>query len=1385
MTEEDADNYCLICGEDFSESTEEEIEKCVQCKQRYHAHCINRWCDEGEVPGLYGKRGCPYCRDRRICISDIHMEINLAIRSNKPIDYLQYLVDNGANVNYKIPTDITPLHIVCGTHTDRVDYAKFLVDNGAKFYIDGEGDTFFHMFSSTNNLKIANFFIDYIKEKNTILIEEEEYDLMKIFNLRNNFGVTPLHISSFSNKPEMVSLLIENNADINDQDVNGLTPLHTALINKAYESALILNSANNNLDNSLTSEGDTILHTCIMAGYSDLFTAFLSKGADINKQNDDGETPILYAIKAGNLDFCKSLIDNGADINTPTKDGSTPIHYAAIEEHTSILQLLLNNDVKVNVKDEDGETPLHLAANSGSKEVLKLLLSYYKDNIDVVTNDNRTPLHYAALSAKEDNIAILLNAGVIYDPFNPEETITVKANVNAIDFRGDTPLHCAVRVNCRRCVSQLIENAADIFIANQNNETAFDLSEIVIRKTKERLLAANAALVSLESTNTSGFSEEELQTHLNSITRFQIDSNNAENLHYIAVNIHNVLQISNLRNRLESAHLASDASNAAATSFDSDNERNSDSESDSDSESNSESESENEEIRRRLMLTTVLRRFGEDWESEPAFPLLSRENLERMPLHILREIRDLYQRLSERAQNMIVSEIPVTAQQREELEQRNEVESLPERLLAIEREVNTEVEQLIDNVSRAQDWRNNMNTPASQEERLAEGDSAASSDNQSGGNKEECKKHIGGTNSLEELEDIDSSQHSVNSANSIRSAFQHNRYFKNIERQLQQKKQERLGKKMMERLYYYKSIHFREPQILDSPSESEDEELINILNSRMQRLGISNYSLYNDIKESLDAGANPDYIEEWNMNGNKTPLILAVEEGWYHIVKILLKYGADPNIVVQSFHGVKRTALSQAIKKGRYEIVLLLIKNGVNVNFVEDSTNLTPLQVAILERNKDIVELLLKNGASPHGTDREGNTILDMAPLLAKYWYENNSRELSRSDMNNQEAVMKIFDDYYAQKAVDKGMVAEVGAMYKVKLPANISGEYGANVEDTDFKDGVIQKFLGGMKPEDLTPEKLKELEPYLSTNLENSLYEYLDIFDKKHPRFYCKSVESKLDELEKWMIHTLLRLQDGFPFASFYIGGRVIPNTPLRRDIHFTTDLEDQEEDVNETELHTQEDIKKFIRFFKKQSSNEILKLFNMFVLSNPILHHHTGTDRYIILDIPVIYNYYLFEHIVGNNRVIRAYDRENSNNYRFGIGGLVTIDSTAVPHLGLDPTMVEREIDAHEELRLNIKAFQKKIIRICSYNAIEKSRKRFEDESDNLLLDKEEEKMLWATVYDVEFFKHIENGMNESDADEEALKEANLVIANKNKDYGPDLVNLFNEIELDEVER
>ena len=1022
--------------------------------------------------------------------------------------------------------------------------------------------------------------------------------------------------------------------------------------------------------------------------------------------------------------------------------------------------------------------------------------------------------------------------------------------------------------------------------------------------------------------------------------------------------------------------------------------------------------SESEEQQRQQILTIILRNFGEDWESEPAFPLLSRENLERMPLHILREIRDLYQRLTERAQNMMLSDIPVTAQQREELEQRNEVESLPERLVGIQREVNTEVEQIINNVLSGQDWRNNMNTPASVERRLAEirlaeDESSVSSENQSGGmenlkpfNKEKLekldrympgawdfvqmqkdridemplekshqkfvcpdiydkidflegwmrkvinkfqpnnpnihleirgffpnlppkifnhdtlsstmhiilgnpslsedakaniklflkniamgvvrlaggifqlgpqpqtvleemavgpnplggnllssllsyrandifenwdvevqghelqgyninisekrtgenpvgglqgpiffringlnmehieedlpeileginvlkqqvartcnvrsnritraggkrkllrykyKKHLGGSDNFEEIGDdnfsdtqsdfysdpLDNSSHSIRRATrDLRN--QDMRVALDLMSSVRINRKERLSRELMDCLYHYESMHFTESQRLDSTTnieseESEDEELVNIAELRMQRLGISKDSLYNEIKYLLNKGANPNYIDESDTT-HTTPLIVAAKNNWYNIVNLLLESGA--NIEKEIYE--KGNALIQAVREGHHEIVLLLIKKGANVNHAQNVSDMTALHWAVLISRENIVKLLLKNGANPdlrakpwessigdvwpRRADRSGavswNTSEGYTPFeLAIFILDQGSSDIramwgSEAHYSEEHPVVKtvkIFQDYYAQKAVDKGMVAEVGAMYKVKLPANISGEYGKNIENTDFKDGEIQKFLGGMKPEDLTPEKLEEL---LSTyRVNNKIYEYLDIFDKKHPRFDCKSDESKLDELEKWMIHTLRTLRRTFEDASFYIGGRVIPNTPLRRDIYFS-----DEENVNETKLKTEEEIKNFIRDFKKQPSIEIKKLLKMFVSTTPRVHNHTGTERYFFMDLVVVYNYYLFERIDWNSNVIRPYNRENSNDYRFGIGGLLSLRNGALNQ------RVEDEINAHKELKLNVAAFKKKLIRISCYRAEEKSRKRRLKKQEDIRMD------------------------------------------------------------------
>jgi len=729
-------------------------------------------------------------------------------------------------------------------------------------------------------------------------------------------------------------------------------------------------------------------------------------------------------------------------------------------------------------------------------------------------------------------------------------------------------------------------------------------------------------------------------------------------------------------------------SGAAETKQDSDSESESDSDSESDSESeseneelqrrsesDSESESENEELQRRLMLTTVLRLFGEDWESEPGFPLLSRENLERMPLHILREIRDFYQRASERVQNMWLREIPVTAQQREELEQRNEVESLGERVFAIQREVNTEVERLIDIVLRAQDLRNDMNTPASVERRLAEirlaeDESSVSSDNQSGGmenlkpfNKEKLEKldrYMPGAWDFVQMEKDRTDEMPLERSHQkfvcpdiydkidflegwmrkVINKFQPNNpnihfeirnYFQNLP----------------PKIFNHDTLSRTIQIILGNTNQSEDAEVIIKQFLKNIAMGVVRLSggifqqgpIPQTVLEEMVVGPNP-------LGGN--------------LLSILLSYRA--NDIFQNWD----------VEVQGHEL------EGYNINISEKRTGENPvggLQGPIFFRI---------NGFNLEHIEEDLPEILEGINVL--------KQQVART--------CNVRSNRITRAGGKKKLLK-----YKYKKHLGGSDNF-EEIGNNSFSDGEIQKFLGGMKPEDLTPEKLEEL---LSTyRVNNKIYEYLDIFDKKHPRFDCKSDESKLDELEKWMIHTLLTLQLTFEDASFYIGGRVIPNTPLRRDIYFS-----DKENVNETKLKTEEEIKNFIRDFKKQPSIEIKKLLKMFVSTTPRVHNHTGTIRHLGLNLVVVYNYYLFENIDWNSNPIRPYNRENSNDYRFGIGGLWSLRNGALNQ------RVKNEINAHKELKLNVSAFKKKLIRISCYRAEEKSRKRRLKKQEDIRMD------------------------------------------------------------------
>ena len=111
--------------------------------------------------------------------------------------------------------------------------------------------------------------------------------------------------------PEEVRQLIQDGADVNAEDKDGLTPLmHAAKYNSNPE----------------------VLRTLIGAG------------ADVNAKNKDGLTPLMLA--AGNNpnpEVLKALLEAGADAKAKNNEGKTAFDYARMNEKlkdTEALRLL-------------------------------------------------------------------------------------------------------------------------------------------------------------------------------------------------------------------------------------------------------------------------------------------------------------------------------------------------------------------------------------------------------------------------------------------------------------------------------------------------------------------------------------------------------------------------------------------------------------------------------------------------------------------------------------------------------------------------------------------------------------------------------------------------------------------------------------------------------------------------------------------------------------------------------------------------------------------------------------------------------------------------------------------------------------------------------------
>jgi len=178
-------------------------------------------------------------------------------------------------------------------------------------------------------------------------------------------GAQTLNLASTCQRRDwdLATKLIQDGADVNEQDSNDNLPMHWA---------------------------------CWHGG-ANVVDALLAKKAALDKPNCIGELPIHFASKAERLACVSRLVHHDPlQVAIPDEDGFTPMHHAAQKDLIGSLEWLFLHGAPVDVHDRYGFTPLHWAVYNGQFRAVQWLIAAGCSEA-APDNEGCTMLHWIAI----------------------------------------------------------------------------------------------------------------------------------------------------------------------------------------------------------------------------------------------------------------------------------------------------------------------------------------------------------------------------------------------------------------------------------------------------------------------------------------------------------------------------------------------------------------------------------------------------------------------------------------------------------------------------------------------------------------------------------------------------------------------------------------------------------------------------------------------------------------------------------------------------------------------------------------------------------------------------------------------------------------------------